>query len=447
MSAGNDREIMILFYLHHKYVLSQLTIVKSSIVVVTENIPPNETKYLRCGLDPGTAYTVSMVSNSGTGSGEAIERTFYTEQGIPRQPSPPRLVSINTTSAVIEIEPVTLTEGPLTGYQIEVEETQVSGRKKRVADVPGYVTAELSPQNVTEQRRFEIGDGQKYGGYVNKPLLPGQGYQVHYVVLSELNNVTKYSVSKLPQPFTTLTIQSPTTQAQLPVADSSLDIGVVIGIIVGIILLIILIICIILIVLWRRKHRNGFKPSYLELEKPSSKPAPPKQKDEYDPEKYWNQISSVRQSRYITYGRECLPDNQIPFAGIEPSVPASSRVTFFKEFKTLPHKSDQATMLQAQKFPDRNRFPHLLPCDQSLVPLRPDGHSMCPYINASFVSGYKRSNAYIAAQSPFDDRTAVDFWRLIQQWGVTTVVMVTNIVEDNIVKCTQFWPQSGKVTA
>ena len=56
----------------------------------------------------------------------------------------------------------------------------------------------------------------------------------------------------------------------------------------------------------------------------------------------------------------------------------------------------------------------------------------------------RKKRCYIAAQSPYDDRTAVDFWRLIHQKTIKTVVMVGNTVEDSVVKCTQFWPKEGE---
>jgi hypothetical protein len=39
--------------------------------------------------------------------------------------------------------------------------------------------------------------------------------------------------------------------------------------------------------------------------------------------------------------------------------------------------------------------------------------------------------------------TIVDFWRLVWQEGVPSIVMVTNIKEDGKIKCQQYWPESG----
>ena len=40
--------------------------------------------------------------------------------------------------------------------------------------------------------------------------------------------------------------------------------------------------------------------------------------------------------------------------------------------------------------------------------------------------------------------TLVDFWHLIWQEHPPIIVMVTNIMEGNHIKCQQYWPESGK---
>jgi len=72
---------------------------------------------------------------------------------------------------------------------------------------------------------------------------------------------------------------------------------------------------------------------------------------------------------------------------------------------------------------DHFRFPHLLAYDHSRVKLEGrDGSDQSDYINASYVPGYdRRRKAYIAAQSPFNERTICDFWLMAYQQCVDKV--------------------------
>ena len=58
------------------------------------------------------------------------------------------------------------------------------------------------------------------------------------------------------------------------------------------------------------------------------------------------------------------------------------------------------------------------------------------------LQGYNREREYIATQGPLPD-TVGDFWRLIWDYNIPSVVMLTNLMEKMKVKCSQYWPDSG----
>ncbi|XP_064479417.1 receptor-type tyrosine-protein phosphatase epsilon-like isoform X2 [Ornithodoros turicata] len=99
---------------------------------------------------------------------------------------------------------------------------------------------------------------------------------------------------------------------------------------------------------------------------------------------------------------------------------------------------------EAAKRPEnmhKNRYGNVLPYDHSRVILSelPDGGS--DYINANYVAGYNNDRRYIATQGPTLG-TVTDFWRMVWGSGSCKIVMLTNLVEQKVVKCVKYWPDS-----
>ncbi|XP_064386166.1 uncharacterized protein LOC135334779 [Halichondria panicea] len=93
-----------------------------------------------------------------------------------------------------------------------------------------------------------------------------------------------------------------------------------------------------------------------------------------------------------------------------------------------------------------NRFGNIAVYDDNLIILDPiPGQEDCQsdYINACYVDGYKKPKKFIATQGPLPG-TLVDFWRLMWQERPPIIVMLTNLMENNKIKCQQYWPESGK---
>ncbi|XP_054004981.1 tyrosine-protein phosphatase 10D isoform X1 [Hylaeus anthracinus] len=94
--------------------------------------------------------------------------------------------------------------------------------------------------------------------------------------------------------------------------------------------------------------------------------------------------------------------------------------------------------LQANK--KKNRYSDILPYDFSRVKLEViDNDPNTDYINASFIKGYSGEDEYIACQGPKEE-TTFDFWRMVDQYNINIIVMLTQLVEKGKEKCHQYFP-------
>ena len=309
-----------------------------------------------------------------------------------------------------------------------------------VSDLPGYIPRNFSQSEMTRRTQFIVGDGKQYGDYNNTKLTKDHFYDIYFVITSYFEGICKYSFSKPDKPVkaTLLVVTSePVTQ---PPGDDNTALIIVVVVLATLILLAIIIV--ILICCWRRRSNQQKYVPQINDEKYDLKVY---KTDDYDPQKYWNTVYSLRESRYIIAGRKYLPNDQQYMNGSVGVGTVGPPVHFSDEFHSLPHeRSSTNDFAKSRENTLKNRFSHLLPYDHSRVILEPDENSTGGYINANFMHGYKNQSAYIAAQSPFDEETVLDFWRMIYQYEVRVVVMMANLVEDNIVKCTQYWPTNGR---
>uniref|UniRef100_A0A1A7X8Q7 protein-tyrosine-phosphatase n=1 Tax=Iconisemion striatum TaxID=60296 RepID=A0A1A7X8Q7_9TELE len=94
----------------------------------------------------------------------------------------------------------------------------------------------------------------------------------------------------------------------------------------------------------------------------------------------------------------------------------------------------------------KNRYANVIAYDHSRVILAPiEGITGSDYINANYIDGYRKQNAYIATQGPLPE-TFGDFWRMVWEQRTATVVMMTRLEEKSRIKCDQYWPSRGTET-
>ncbi|XP_067258289.1 receptor-type tyrosine-protein phosphatase eta-like isoform X2 [Chanodichthys erythropterus] len=120
---------------------------------------------------------------------------------------------------------------------------------------------------------------------------------------------------------------------------------------------------------------------------------------------------------------------------------ADSFCGFAEEFEDLrPVGTNQPkTVALAPENKAKNRYNNVLPYDSSRVKLSVLGSPFDDYINASYMPGYASKKEFIAAQGPLPC-TVNDFWRLIWEKNVQTIVMLTKCNEQGRVKCEEYWP-------
>ncbi|KAM5132165.1 receptor-type tyrosine-protein phosphatase H-like [Mantella aurantiaca] len=121
---------------------------------------------------------------------------------------------------------------------------------------------------------------------------------------------------------------------------------------------------------------------------------------------------------------------------------ANSDFGFAEEYQELSSVGT-AQSKRAAELPEnraKNRFTNVLPYEHSRVKLTTINESATTdYINANFMPGYNSTKEFIASQGPLPNTTA-DFWRMIWEHHVNTIVMLTNCMENGRVKCEHYWP-------
>ncbi|XP_058622526.1 LOW QUALITY PROTEIN: receptor-type tyrosine-protein phosphatase eta-like [Onychostoma macrolepis] len=110
----------------------------------------------------------------------------------------------------------------------------------------------------------------------------------------------------------------------------------------------------------------------------------------------------------------------------------------YEELKTVGTAQSKNTALAIENKP-KNRYSNVLPYDASRVKLSMCGSPFDDYINANYIPGYNSRKEFIAAQGPLPV-TVNEFWRMIWEKNIYTIVMLTKCNEMGRVKCEKYWP-------
>nr|XP_020658000.1 receptor-type tyrosine-protein phosphatase delta isoform X10 [Pogona vitticeps] len=305
----------------------------------------------------------------------------------------------------------------------EIARKRRSVRLGREADLKPYIAAhfEVLP---TE---FTLGDKKLYGGFENKQLQNGQEYVVFVLAVMEHSESTMYATSPYSE-----TVVSVDLNPQ-PITEEEEGLIWV----VGPVLAVVFIICIVIaILLYKRKRaetdsRKSSIPNSKEI--PSHHPTDPVE---------------LRRLNFQTPGMASHPP--IPILELADHIErlkANDNLKFSQEYESIDPGQQftwEHSNLEVNK--PKNRYANVIAYDHSRVLLSAiEGIPGSDYINANYIDGYRKQNAYIATQGALPE-TFGDFWRMMWEQRGATVVMMTKLEERSRVKCDQYWPSRGTET-
>ncbi|XP_033506633.2 receptor-type tyrosine-protein phosphatase F isoform X17 [Epinephelus lanceolatus] len=306
-------------------------------------------------------------------------------------------------------------------------EGPVLRRRRHLDSSKPYIAAKLASLPTS----FTVGDEKRYNGFYNKPLTSPQEYLcfvlavLRYEGTDSTANYMTFSASPYSDP-----IQVTTSMAQGMEQPEMLW---VMGPVLAVVLIIIIVIAILLFKkkraspLPKDEHSGGVKDSLLAN---SSDPV------------------EMRRLNYQTPGmREHPPIPVVDLADHIERLKANDGLRFSQEYESIDPGQQftwENSNMEVNK--PKNRYANVIAYDHSRVVLTSvDAVPGSDYINANYIDGYRKQNAYIATQGPLPE-TLSDFWRMVWEQRSNTIVMMTRLEEKSRVKCDQYWPSRGTET-
>ncbi|XP_068593705.1 receptor-type tyrosine-protein phosphatase S-like isoform X4 [Cebidichthys violaceus] len=312
----------------------------------------------------------------------------------------------------------------------DISQKQKDSRQQKQVDLRrAYITARFTP--ATLPAFFTLGDQLDYGGFENRALEAGQEYV--FFILAELNSTTgKMYVAS---PYTDPVIAPDSDPQPLDAGDGLIWV-------VGPVLAVVFIICIVIAILLyknskpdskRKDSEPGTKSLLSNAEMMAHHPTDPVE---------------MRRINFQTPGMMSHPP--IPISELAEHIEllkANDNLRLSQEYESID-PSQQFTWehsnLEVNK--PKNRYANVIAYDHTRVVLAPiEGILGSDYINANYIDGYRKQNAYIATQGPLAE-TFGDFWRMVWEQRAASVVMMTRLEEKSRIKCDQYWPSRGTET-
>nr|XP_046157136.1 receptor-type tyrosine-protein phosphatase S isoform X13 [Oncorhynchus gorbuscha] len=282
---------------------------------------------------------------------------------------------------------------------------------------------------------FTLGTEHRHSSCESKPLEPGQEYV--FFLLAELNTtaVKMFAAS----PYTDLVVTPELEADPLPMETG----GDGLIWVVGPVLAVVFIICIVIAILL---YKNS-KPDSRKRKESEPRTKCLLNNAEITPHHPTDPVE-MRRINFQTTGMMSHPP--IPIAELAEHtdlLKANDNLKLSQEYESIDPGQQftwEHSNLEVNK--PKNRYANVIAYDHSRVILAPiEGITGSDYINANYIDGYRKQNAYMATQGPLPE-TFGDFWRMVWEQRAATVVMMTRLEEKSRIKCDQYWPSRGTET-
>ncbi|XP_037620593.1 protein tyrosine phosphatase receptor type Db isoform X23 [Sebastes umbrosus] len=420
-----------------------------------------QTQKLITGLEPDTQYSFLLTNRANSAGGLQHRVTATTAPDILK--TKPTVVGKTNADGMVTVQlPTVQTTAKVRGYYVvvvplkkqrggkfqnpweepdqmnldellkEINRTSVSRalrirRQAGQSDPRAYVTAHFK----TLPLEFTLGDGRNYGDFRNRPLQNGQEYVFFVLALLDLSENTMYATSPYSDPVTSSDVDPQ------PIVDEEEGLLWV----VGPVLAVIFIVCIVIAILLfkskpdrKRAEAEGRKGSF-PCSKAMSSHHPT------DP-------VELRRINFQTPGMASHPPVPISeLADHTERLKANDNLKFSQEYESVDPGQQftwENSNLEVNK--PKNRYANVIAYDHSRVILSSiEGVPGSDYINANYIDGYRRQNAYIATQGSLPE-TFGEFWRMVWEQHTANIIMMTKLEEKSRVKCDQYWPTRGTET-
>ncbi|XP_032439037.1 receptor-type tyrosine-protein phosphatase delta isoform X29 [Xiphophorus hellerii] len=410
------------------------------------------TQKLITGLQPETQYSFLLTNRGNSAGGLQHRVSTMTAPDVLR--TKPYMIGKTNSDGMVTVElPSVQTSERVRGYYIvvvplkkqrtgkfyspwdspdemnleellkEINRTSRALRFQRHAEPKAYIAAHFKDL----PKEFTLGDGKIYDDFENKQLQNGQEYIFFVLAVLEMSENIMYATSPYSDPVVSADLNPQ------PIMDEEEGLIWV----VGPVLAVVFIICIVIaILLYKRKRaeteaRKGSLPNSKEM--PLHHPTDPVE---------------LRRLNFQTPGMANHPP--IPIMELADHVErlkANDNLKFSQEYESIDPGQQftwEHSNLEVNK--PKNRYANVIAYDHSRVLLSGiDGIPGSDYINANYIDGYRKQNAYIATQGALPE-TFGEFWRMIWEQRSAIIVMMTKLEERSRVKCDQYWPTRGTET-